>query len=64
MACLLYGTFVEEGTSKSHLILIDYHDDFVRQDGRWLIKKLDILFNFDAAHGESWAGAEKIRAVQ
>ena len=62
--CLLYGTFVEDGESKSHLILIDYHDDFVRQDGRWLIKKLDILFNFDAAHGESWAGTEKIRAIQ
>ena len=45
-------------------LLIDYRDDFVRLEGRWLIKKLDILFNFDAAHGESWAGAEKIRAVQ
>jgi hypothetical protein len=61
--CLLFGTFVADGQSKSHLILIDYKDDFVRLDGRWLIKKLDILFNFDIEVGQSWAGSEKIRAA-
>ncbi len=62
--CLLFGTFIEEGQGKSHLILIDYLDDFVRIDGRWLIKKLDILFNSDAEFGQSWAGSEKVRAVE
>ena len=62
--CILTGTFVEEGQSISRFILIDYLDDFVRIDGRWLIKKLDILFNFDVEFGQSWAGSEKVRAVE
>ena len=62
--CLLLGTFVEDGLGKSRLILIDYLDDFVRLDGRWLIKKLDILFNFNVEFGQSWAGSERVRATE
>ena len=62
--CLLTGTFVEEDLGKSRLILIDYLDDFVRIDGRWFIKKLDILFNFNVEFGQSWAGTEIIRTAE
>ncbi len=58
---LLPGTFVEDGRKASRLILIDYLDDFMRIDGQWYIKKLDILFNFNVEFGASWAGTEKIR---
>jgi hypothetical protein len=58
----LTGTFVEEGKSVSRLILIDCLDDYVRIDGKWFIKKLDILFNFNVEFGSSWAGSERIRA--
>ena len=57
----LSGTFVEDSKPVSRLILIDYLDDFVRIDGKWYIKKLDILFNFNVEFGASWAGTEKIR---
>ncbi len=57
----LTGTFVEDSKPVSRLILIDYLDDFVRIDGKWYIKKLDILFNFNVEFGASWAGTEKIR---
>jgi len=57
----LTGTFVEDGTPVARLILIDYLDDFVRVDGTWFIKKLDILFNINVPFGQSWAGTEKIR---
>jgi len=60
---ILPGTFVEDGVRRSHLILIDYLDDFRRIDGRWFIKKLDILFNFNVEFGAAWAGVEKIRAA-
>ncbi len=59
---LLLGTFVEDGRKASRLILIDYLDHFMRIDGQWYIKKLDILFNFNVEFGASWAGAEKVRA--
>jgi ketosteroid isomerase-like protein len=61
--CLLTGTFVEDGRKTSRLILIDYRDDFVRLDGRWFIKKLDILFNFNVEVTPGWAGAEKVRSA-
>ena len=55
----LTGTFVEEGRSVSRLILIDCLDDYVRIDGKWFIKKLDILFNFNVEFGSSWAGSAR-----
>jgi hypothetical protein len=58
---LLPGTFADNGVSKSHMILIDYLDDFERIDGRWYISKLDILFNFNVEFGASWAGTERVR---
>ena len=58
---ILLGTFVEEGEQVSRHILIDYRDDYVRQGGRWLIRKLDILFNFNVPFGEGWAGSTVIR---
>ena len=60
---LLPGTFVADGVRKSHLILIDYADEFQRINGRWYIRKLDILFNFNVEFGAAWAGTEQIRAV-
>ncbi len=60
---LLPGTFVADGVSTSHLILIDYRDEFQHIGARWFIRKLDILFNFNVAFGAGWAGHEKIRAV-
>lgn len=59
--CLLPGTFVEDGEKISRLILIDYLDDFVRLDGRWFIRKLDILFNFNITLADGWAGTTRIR---
>ena len=59
---LLPGTFVENDVRRSHLILIDYADEFRRIDGRWYIHKLDILFNFNIEFGAAWAGTEQIRA--
>ena len=61
---ILPGTFVEDGVPKSHLILIDYLDDFQRIGERWYIKKLDILFNFNVEFGTTWTGTEKIRAAK
>lgn len=61
--CLLPATFLEEGDKKSRLILIDYRDDFVRIDGTWFIKKLDILFNFNVELENGWAGSEKVRVA-
>ncbi|WP_281018285.1 MULTISPECIES: nuclear transport factor 2 family protein [unclassified Minwuia] len=58
---ILLGTFVEEGRQVSRHILIDYRDDYARQGGRWLIRKLDILFNFNIPFGEGWAGQTVIR---
>ncbi|WP_416899133.1 MAG: nuclear transport factor 2 family protein [Minwuia sp.] len=58
---ILLGTFVEEGEPVARQILIDYRDDYVRQDERWLIRKLDILFNFNVPAGTSWAGQTVIR---
>ena len=58
----LSGTFVEDCGDVSRLVLIDYLDDFVRIDGSWYIRKLDILFNFNVRFGASWAGHEKIRS--
>ena len=60
--CLLPGTFVQDGEPVSRLILIDYLDDFERVDGRWYIKKLDILFNFDIEVDPGWVDAVTIRA--
>ena len=62
--CLLPGTFVEEGRRTSRLILIDYLDDFVRIGGRWYIKKLDILFNFNVEFRQGWAGSERVRTAE
>lgn len=61
--CLLPGTFVEDGEKISRLILIDYLDDFVRIGGRWYIKKLDILFNFNIELADGWAGATRVRSA-
>lgn len=61
--CLLPATLAEDGEKTSHLILIDYRDDFVRIDGRWFIEKLDILFNFNIEVPQGWAGLERVRAV-
>lgn len=60
---LLPGTFVANGARKSHLILIDYADEFQRIGETWYIHKLDILFNFNVEFGDAWAGTEQIRAV-
>ncbi len=60
--CLLPCTLVEDGEEVSRVILIDYRDDFVRIDGRWFIKKLDILFNFNVEYANGWAGVAKVRA--
>lgn len=59
--CLLPATLAEQGESKSHLILIDYRDDFVREGGCWFIRKLDILFNFNIEVPLGWAGSERVR---
>ncbi len=60
--CLLPATLAgENGSKKSHLILIDYRDDFVRIGGTWFIKKLDILFNFNIELPNGWVGLEKLR---
>ena len=60
--CLMPATLVEDGEKTSRLILIDYRDDFVRRDGGWLIKKLDIVFNFNVTLPQGWAGSEQRRA--
>ena len=60
---LLPGTMQEGERSVSRVILIDYCDDFHRIDGRWYIKKLNILFNFNVEFGTSWAGTEDIRPI-
>ena len=60
--CLMPATLVKDGEKTSHLILIDYRDDFVRLDGGWFIKKLDIVFNFDVELPQGWAGSERVRA--
>jgi hypothetical protein len=60
---LLPATFVDNGARKSHLILIDYADEFQRIGGCWYIRSLDILFNFNIGFGAAWAGTERIRAA-
>jgi len=60
---LLPGTFADDGARTSHLILIDYRDEFERIGDSWFIRKLDILFNFNVEFGAAWAGSEKIRAT-
>lgn len=60
--CLLPGTFVEDDRRVSRLILIDYLDHFARVDGRWLIEKLDIFFNFDVEVEPGWVESARIRA--
>jgi hypothetical protein len=59
--CLLPCTLVEDGKEVSRVILIDYRDDFARIDGRWFIKKLDILFNFNVEYPGGWVGEAKVR---
>ena len=60
--CLLPGTFVEDNRPTSRLILIDYLDEFERVDGRWYIKKLDILFNFNIEIEPGWVESATIRS--
>ncbi len=62
--CLLIGNQIADGTETSRVILIDYRDDFVRIDGRWFIKKLDILFNFNVEYANGWVDAVKVRQVE
>lgn len=60
---LLLSTINEPAGAVAKLILIDYLDEFRRVDGAWLIRKLDIVFNFVVPFGESWVGLEKSRPV-
>ncbi len=59
--CLLTCTLVDDGKEASRVILLDYRDDFTRIDGRWLIKKLAIMFNFNVDYANGWAGVAKVR---
>ena len=59
---LLPCTFMQDGRKVSRWILGDYDDDFVRRDGRWMFSRLDVIFNFNVAQGDSWAGMEQVRA--
>ncbi len=59
--CLLTCTLVDDGKEASRVILLDYRDDFTRIDGRWFIKKLDIMFNFNVDYANGWAGVAKVR---
>ncbi|AQQ03861.1 hypothetical protein B0E33_09890 [Roseibium algicola] len=58
---LLLGTTVNDENPRADFILIDYLDEFVRVNGVWQIKKMDILFNFNVPFGSSWAGLEVVR---
>ncbi|MFC3230037.1 nuclear transport factor 2 family protein [Marinibaculum pumilum] len=59
---LLPCTFMQDGRKVSRWILGDYDDAFVRRDGSWLFSRLDVIFNFNVAQGDSWAGMEQVRA--
>jgi ketosteroid isomerase-like protein len=61
---LLLASMRGEGGDEAQLTLMDYVDTFERHDGRWLIRKLDIFFNFTVPFGGSWLGQEKSRADQ
>jgi len=58
---LLPCTFDTDGQKVSRWILGDYDNTFVRRNGIWLFSRLDVIFNFNVAQMESWAGLEQVR---
>lgn len=54
-------TMMEDGQQVSRWILGDYDEEYVRQDGVWMFRKIDFLVNFNVPSLESWAGTEIVR---
>jgi hypothetical protein len=60
---MLFTTMIDNEGETSRQILIDYIDDFVRRDGQWMIRKIDLFFNFNVPVGEGWAGRAVLRPL-
>jgi hypothetical protein len=58
---LMPCTMMEDGQQVSRWILGDYDEEYVRQDGVWMFRKIDFLVNFNVPSLESWAGTEIVR---
>ena len=44
-----------EGKKEARWLAAEYDDDYVRQDGRWLVKHLRLDIKFFAPHLDGWA---------
>ncbi len=59
---LMPSTFSTESGHEDQWLLGDYHERYVRQEGRWLFSNIDLHVNFVAPHAEGWLGRSSVRA--
>ena len=59
---LMPCTFMEHGKKVSRWLLGDYDEEYVRQDGVWLFRKIDYVMNYSVMHDQSWAETAVVRA--
>lgn len=58
---LMPCTMMEEGTKVSRWVLGDYDEEYIRVNGVWLFKKIDVLINYNVPHDQSWAQSTSVR---
>lgn len=58
---LMPCTMMEDGTKLSRWVLGDYDEEYVRVNGSWLFKKIDVLINYNVPHDQSWAESASVR---
>ncbi len=52
---IMSATVLAEGDKEDRWLLADYHDTYVKRDGRWMFQGVDLFVNFFAPHAGGWA---------
>ena len=52
---LMPATVLSDGVKEARWLLCSYDEEYVRHEGRWMFKKVDMKVDFYAPHLKGWA---------